>query len=151
MTEVVIDASVAVKWFVPEAQTEIALALQEQSILFHAPEFMKLEVASAILKYVGKAQVSPALWHFAQPELERSIDNWHLAGPLLVDAFEIARALPHPLYDCLYLALARQLNTVFITADNKLLKRLEETPYAPLAISLSNWQSALTSHHPLRQ
>lgn len=41
-------------------------------------------------------------------------------------------------YDALFLALAEELGTVVITADGKLLKTLEDTPYARYAISVAN-------------
>lgn len=41
-------------------------------------------------------------------------------------------------YDALFLALAEETNTVMITADDKILKSLKDTPYARLAHDLAN-------------
>jgi predicted nucleic acid-binding protein len=48
---------------------------------------------------------------------------------------QLALELPHPVYDCLYLALARRLGTSCITADRKLLS----VAPAGLAVALADW------------
>ena len=51
----VIDASVAVKWFIPEEYSEIALKILERfskrELLLYASDSMKLEFSNAIRKY----------------------------------------------------------------------------------------------------
>jgi predicted nucleic acid-binding protein len=43
----------------------------------------------------------------------------------LVDpAFELARRLDHPAYDCFYLALAAERDAPFVTADLRLVRKL---------------------------
>ncbi len=36
----------------------------------------------------------------------------------------VARRLGHPVYDCVYLALAEREHAAFVTADHRLLRRL---------------------------
>jgi predicted nucleic acid-binding protein len=48
----------------------------------------------------------------------------------------ISRDLDHPVCDCFYLALAEQRQATVITADGRLLHRLQGTQWASLAISL---------------
>ena len=37
---------------------------------------------------------------------------------------DLARRLGHPVYDCVYLALAEREDAAFVTADQRLLRRL---------------------------
>jgi len=45
-------------------------------------------------------------------------------APLLPRAMGVARRLGHPVYDCVYLALAEREHAAFVTADHRLLRRL---------------------------
>lgn len=138
----VIDASVAVKWFVNEADSDAASGLLVAPVTFHAPQLLLLEVASALCKNAARGFVPSEVWEKARPELGRSIDRWHTTEHLLSDAFQIASDLKHPIYDCVYLALARNLATVCVTADVRLLKKLAGSPYARLARELKNIDAA---------
>jgi predicted nucleic acid-binding protein len=44
-------------------------------------------------------------------------------GPLLPRAMDMARHLGHPVYDCVYLALAEREDAAFVTADQRLVRR----------------------------
>jgi predicted nucleic acid-binding protein len=47
---IVVDASVIVKWFIPEAGTEPAKALLAEADELIAPELARIEVASALIR-----------------------------------------------------------------------------------------------------
>jgi predicted nucleic acid-binding protein len=47
---IVVDASVAAKWFLPEKGSSAALALQEGPSQLAAPDLIRMEVAAAITK-----------------------------------------------------------------------------------------------------
>jgi predicted nucleic acid-binding protein len=49
---------------------------------------------------------------------------------LLTRAQIWCRALDHPVYDCLYLALAEMRSAVLLTQDQRLLRKLESLPNA---------------------
>lgn len=55
---------------------------------------------------------------------------------LIERAAEIANETGVIVYDALFLALAEDARTVMVTADGRLLKTLEGTRYASLALSL---------------
>jgi predicted nucleic acid-binding protein len=52
-------------------------------------------------------------------------------------ALAIAESLAHPVYDCFYLALAEQADARLVTADTRLLNRLEGTAWRARGVSLS--------------
>ena len=77
----VVDASVAVKWFLPEADTPSAERLLAFAGPLHAPDLLRIEVASAVWKYAVGGAVDRRVWERAEPKLERSINQWHQSGP----------------------------------------------------------------------
>ncbi len=55
---------------------------------------------------------------------------------LAARSLALAADLDHPVYDCLYLALAELREASLVTADQRLLARLAGTPWASRALSL---------------
>jgi predicted nucleic acid-binding protein len=68
----------------------------------------------------------------------RAAEPFHLLVPaavLLARASHWCRELDHPACDCLYVALAEQKNATLITADQRLLRKLEQ-PRPDLAAAM---------------
>src|ERR687892_120775 len=118
---IVIDASVAVKWFFAEPDEEAARDLLEHGQPLVAPGLIRVEVAAAIVKKARLGQV-------AADEARAALELWWRApeeGGLLVvsderdlrTASDLTLALRHPLHDCVYLALAERLHAPLVTAD----------------------------------
>ncbi len=140
MTTLLIDASVALKWFIEEPESDAAGELLLIHADFHAPELLQVELANAFCKNARRGRIAPDAWRDSLPRLIRMFQVWHPNAPLLVDAVEISLASSHPVYDCVYLALARQLGAPCLTADRKLLGTIQDTPYAGLAIDFLDWR-----------
>jgi len=125
---IVIDATVAAKWYLTEADSSKAIALiasnQED---FCAPDWIEVEVASAIARRhrMGGATRSEA--EALISDWRRDIDLGRIVlepwQALLRQATELALAIEHGLVDCLYLACAIQRNVPLVTADEKLHRR----------------------------
>jgi predicted nucleic acid-binding protein len=111
----VVDASIAIKWVVPEADTKEALALR-QTRLF-APDLLIPECANILWKKVRRNELMPAEALFAARLIERADIELQPMRSLMEPAARLAMALDHPAYDCIYLALAQALESEFITAD----------------------------------
>ena len=131
MSLVVVDASVAAKWFLPEDREALvsqALALLDEydreEVQFVVPDLFYVETASAIWKAVRAGRVSRA---FADQALVLLTQREFPTVPslkLLDRAFQIAAAHERTVYDCLYVALAVQTNSQLITADERLANSL---------------------------
>jgi predicted nucleic acid-binding protein len=129
VTSYVLDASVVIKWFVPEAHSESALKLKEVDGRFHAPAFLTLEIGNVLAKKRRRNELTVAevegVWRaFRQAPIRRHPDD-----TLVLAAFDLAQQTRTALYDNLYLALAVKLNIPFVTADRKFYQALETTPY----------------------
>jgi predicted nucleic acid-binding protein len=129
---IVVDASVAARWFLHMERREAALALLTSDERIIAPDFTLVELANTAWKANAFGGVpTDTITDF----VKRSSQLFHELIPsseLKDRALEIALALKHPAYDCFYLALAEQRDCKLVTADDRLVRRCANTPYAGL-------------------
>lgn len=137
---VVVDASVAFKWFVPDElhAAEAAALLRNEDFLL-APDILIAEVCntgwrSARLGRIGPEQATQIAT--VLPSLFASLIG---SGVLAPRAVVIARELDHPVYDCLYLSLAEARQTRLVTADARFLGKLSGTAWEANALSLARY------------
>ena len=120
----VVDASIAIKWVIPEPLSDAADRLRVGDQEFLAPDLLLVEVANALWKKTTAGQISAREADAALNLVVESGINLHPTGPLLPRAMEVARRLAHPVYDCVYLALAEREDIALVTADQRFLRRL---------------------------
>lgn len=123
---VVVDASVVIKWVVPEAGTIDALALLERFSPC-APDLVIAECANILWKKVTRGELETGEADAAARLLEASALETRGTRHLLGRSTTLAVSLGHPAYDCLYLALAQELDLPFVTADERLVRKLADT------------------------
>ncbi|GGA46409.1 type II toxin-antitoxin system VapC family toxin [Sphingomonas psychrolutea] len=122
---IVVDASLVVKWLVVEDQTEPAIAFLEAfSGRVCGPDILAIEVAGAIVRRVNDRSLSlptgAAILTTWRTALEQNRVTTIRATPALIEqAGRLAIELGHPLADCLYLALAIELECELATCDAK--------------------------------
>lgn len=117
----IVDASVAVKWFLAEPDSDAAEALLVHADTFIAPDILEAEVVNAICKRVRRGQVPPEQARTALAELRLFVREMVGARSLHEPALELALAHGHPIHDCIYLALALQSpGGELVTADRRL-------------------------------
>jgi predicted nucleic acid-binding protein len=118
----VIDASVAAKWVLPEDGAEKAAALRDTAEDLIAPSLIVAEIGNAIWKRAigGELLTADALQahKIAVSLLARLVPLTDLGAR----ATELAIELRHPIYDCFYLALAERERCAHITADTRLMR-----------------------------
>lgn len=134
----VIDASVAIKWFVEEDLTEAALRLLEREEPFCAPDLIVAEVTNIAWKKVIRGEIERGQASDIMDSIQESSVMLHSSVPLNARALEIALDLKHPVYDCLYIACAEAVGDgCMVTADGRLCAAVADTAYAGLAVHLS--------------
>jgi predicted nucleic acid-binding protein len=123
----IVDASVAVKWIVEEPLRKEALELVRLNDVV-APDLLPTEVRNALvnrvrrrLSTVGDARAAAAAFPRIPLIVERSSDY-------LERAFELALAFEHPVYDCIYLALALERGLTLVTADERFARVARKVP-----------------------
>ena len=113
----VVDASVALKWVLDEPGSAAASELRNEDLI--APEFWLTEAANSLWRRNLIGDISSADAKERLSELAEAPVAPAAILPLLPAALDFAMALQHPIYDCLYLALATTVGTHFVTADRR--------------------------------
>lgn len=119
MIRYVVDASVAIKWFLPEAHSEAALRLCAPSYRLHVPALMTLELGNVLAKKIRRGELTRAEGEEVLKELRYLPLQRHADERLFPVAYQLALDTQRSLYDCLYLALAEAVDGVMVTADRK--------------------------------
>lgn len=130
MADIVVDASVVVKWYIPERDHEPARQLRDDYLNGRhdllAPALLPFEVGNA-LKYSG--HYSGERLRDASTTLTEygiTLVPYRNAGPLT----DVAVDLDITFYDAAYLALAHTSDSTVYTADSRLLDAVEESDYS---------------------
>lgn len=129
----VVDASVAIKWFVEEPGADRARGLWENGARLVAPDLLVPEVCSAMWRKVRLGQAVPDQAAEAAKRLRTALIDLRPTATLATRAMALALELDHPVYGCFYLALAEIEQNAVVTADERLLARLSGSKLAALA------------------
>lgn len=119
----VIDASVAVKWFVEEPASEQARALlAKMQGHLHVPDIFVVEVSSALVRNANSVKATQdyyrgALWRLLDLIDQQALLVERTSAGDVVEAASLALDLGHPLKDCIYLALAMKMGCELLTCD----------------------------------
>lgn len=131
MKRFVVDASVGAKWVLPSRYEPLtAEALQVLSdwranaVALYVPDFFYTEAANILWKAVRLRRSTPG-------EAAESLHRLKSSGipglptfDLLDRALAVAVQYDRTVYDCLYIALAEELSSEVLTADEKLANSL---------------------------
>ena len=134
--DVVIDASTAVRWYVPEPESRIAVQLLEGGWRLNAPDFMPVEAANAWWKKVRRGEMTRSQMEESVASLFHIGINWVPIKEILPRASRLSLELRHPVYDCVYLATAQALGARIAAGDNRLreLARQLNVPVYPATL-----------------
>lgn len=120
MSSIVVDASVAVKWFVPEVHSGPAATWLGRGYDLLAPDLIFSEVGNIVWKKVSRGELAKDEGRMVLRGFESVPFAACSTRKLLPLAFEIALGLKRTAYDGMYLALAVAEDSLFVTADRKL-------------------------------
>lgn len=115
----IIDASVASHWFV-DTEFSLGAAPYRERVDLSAPRFLMLETANVLYKRSRRGEISPAACANSIDLLQVTVGSWTPDELLIRTAVGIAVTRLHPVYDCLYVALALQRQEPLATADRRL-------------------------------
>ncbi|KQN24790.1 hypothetical protein ASE86_00360 [Sphingomonas sp. Leaf33] len=129
---IVVDASLAAKWVLWEDHSDRALAfLSLHRANLCGPDLIVIEVAGAIARVARMAKLDPIdsaqlleLWFgdFGAA----AVDTRRPDKALLRFAAQLSIDLDHPIQDCLYLAMAIDLDADLATCDEKFVRKAEK-------------------------
>ena len=127
MKRYVIDASVAVKWLVPEIHAERSMRLLKENHGLMAPDLVFAEIGNVLLKKSRMGEIE------TEAALEMLTDfkgiplQIYKTDALLEFAWDIAGTYNRSFYDSLYIALSMKTACRMVTADLKLFNSLKTT------------------------
>jgi predicted nucleic acid-binding protein len=128
---IILDASVVVKWFSEEEYTEKALEIRERIRMREerviVPDLLLYELANA-LKFnpsFDANDVSDALTSIFDMDLDIVTPIPEIINSAVTLAFEYNITV----YDAFYIALAKDLELTFITADRRLYERVRDLDF----------------------
>lgn len=129
------DASVAIKWFLPEIHAEAARRLIEGSHFagnqrLQVPDLFFAEVGNILWKHIRRVEMTPEQAQLILSALIALPFSVHSHRGLMEATLTIAAQTGRTVYDSLYLALAVHEQTMLITADKRFYNALQGGPLA---------------------
>ena len=134
----VVDASVIIKWFAFEELMEEADQLRPLIARLVAPDFCLIELTNIAWKKIRHGTFLLDEANQITPYLRRSGMQLLSSEPLLDAALSLAHEFDHPVYDCLYVAAMDLLGTAFLTWDKPLHAKLARSRFAASTYLLSD-------------
>ena len=119
---VVFDGCIAIKWFFDEVDSAEARALGRIYPDTIAPSLILAEIGNAVWKRIHRKEVGETEAMRIGKAAPRFFGELVPIEQLQARAFEIMVKLPHPIYDCLYLALAERERVPLVTVDQRLIE-----------------------------
>lgn len=115
-----VDASVAVKWFLPEPASDRADALRNHSGPLVAPDLILLEVGNVLIRAARRGDLPLADVEEAVTRLAAGPVRLTRASEFVTEALAIAGRHGGTLYDAVYVAVARSLDAALVTDDREM-------------------------------
>ncbi len=128
MSRFVVDASVGIKWFVPEIHADATKRLQDPAHELHIPTFFDVELANTVWQQRRRGELTRPEADAILAQLPLLPLTRHAEADLLPIAFDRADQYQRTVDDCLYLALAVRENGQLVTADDRFVNSLTSTP-----------------------
>ena len=122
---IVVDASLGAKWFLNERDSDRARSfLREHSGQICGPDMLAIEVSRALVaaanaRRIGKDTARAAMSIWLESVDSEALILYPTTSMLIQRSVDIALDIGHPLADCLYLALAIDLDCDLATCDAK--------------------------------
>jgi predicted nucleic acid-binding protein len=139
---VVVDASVTIKWFVPEPLSDEADRLLGGGDALFAPDLLLLEFGNTLWKKVRLGEFARDDGDTALAALRNGPVGLVATISLVERALHLAYEIEHPLYDCVYLAAAEAVAATVATADPRFFERCSQSSVRSRIAWIADWPSA---------
>jgi predicted nucleic acid-binding protein len=137
----VVDASLVIKWFVPEIDSEAARRWLDAPHDYIAPDLLFPETGNTVWKKVRRGELSAEEGQRLVTDLSVIAVEAVAMRALLPDAHALALSAGITVYDATYLTLAVRLDTQVVTGDDRLARRLADDPLlAPHVRSIRDFE-----------
>lgn len=127
-----LDSSVVVKWFIQEEDSDEALELRDGFLAGRLnliiPELALYEIANA-LKF-SKLFAADEIKKCVQALLALDIEVLVFDFDCLEEAIELSTERDLAIYDAYFIACAKYNNLIFISADERALKKIDDFEFA---------------------
>jgi predicted nucleic acid-binding protein len=129
----VVDASVALEWYLAEPDSDEALSALRGEDVLAAPHLIIAEVCRGAWKAWHRGEIPAEQVSLISRNVGRRFGARLCPLNLLAyRAAAMATELRYSVYECFYLALAEREACELLTADGKLIRRLGGTRYAAM-------------------
>jgi predicted nucleic acid-binding protein len=137
----VADASVVIKWFVREELHAEATALLVGENELYAPDLLLSEIANVAWKKTVRGEIhAPQATQIVAACLE-GVPSILPSANFVERALQMALALDHSVYDCLYLACAEMIGGVLVTSDVAFCRQVQRTAWTPFVRRLGSGEA----------
>lgn len=131
----VVDASVAAKWFIIEPDSHLAASVRNEDLI--APAILRIECANALIKRLRIGEIDERQTRSRLGRVSTMPVTLH---PLDEDrSIDLALQLRHPAWDCGYLALALEQRIRVVTADERFYRHATDGGYGANILLLSDY------------
>jgi predicted nucleic acid-binding protein len=127
--DLVVDASVAVKWYVDEAGSALAKRfLDDDRFTFVLPCHALGEIGNALVTYIRRGMISASQARATESAIRDDTQIIEI-NSLLSAAIDIAVATRQTAYDAIYVALADKIDSFVVTADRRMVDSVKSTAW----------------------
>lgn len=119
---IIIDTNIVLSWVIQQDVPEIDFIEHSQCI---APQFLKIETINILRKYYVMKKIPLHIIEQYYEDILIVIDIFVPDETILDRAKSISFAINHPIYDCLFIALAQQFESPLLSFDKRLLEKAD--------------------------
>ncbi len=118
-TRFVVDASVAIKWVIPELDSDSAVTFLKRSPLLLVPDLFFCEISNVLWKRSLRGDINPQFAEKSLQILQGLPFETHPTASLAGSALKLALIADCSVYDAFYLILAAEQACRMVTADRE--------------------------------
>jgi predicted nucleic acid-binding protein len=119
-TVLVLDASAAVRAVMDAAAQPALMDELANAAVILAPALLRIEAANALWKYQRAGVIDAPTAHERHAEICALVHRFVDEQPLFPEALQLAADLDHPVYDAVYVVVARRHAGTVVTFDKRL-------------------------------